>query len=183
MRKKTLLLIAPLAILTLFVVSGCGKVSEKAAEKAIEKSTNGAADVDLSTNSIRVNVNGSSWETGDSVSLPSGFPSDIYVVDGTIKVAYANTSDKGYTVSIETSKTPSEVQSTYNEKLTSSGWSIISTANYQGATSLQAQKDNRTISVGASSSDGKTTATITTYTSTETVNTNSETTNTNSESE
>ncbi|MHB0980021.1 MAG: hypothetical protein ACYC5Q_08145 [Thermoleophilia bacterium] len=61
-----------------FVGAGCGeKIAEKAAEKVIESGADGA-EVDIDTDSGSVKVSGedgsSSYQVGDDVKLPDGFP-------------------------------------------------------------------------------------------------------------
>lgn len=166
MQKKHIsLIILALVLVSGIILSGCTKkASEKAAEtvteKAIEKSTNGQADVDISTNTVTINTNGSSFQAGENVSLPSGFPSDIYVIDGTLKSATTTNENNGYSLSIETSKSLSNARDQYEQKLKDEGWTVTATMNFQGSASIVAEKDNRSVSVMVSESDGKTTVVV-----------------------
>lgn len=140
-----------------FVVTGCGKkTAEKAAEKAIEESTGGQAEVDVGTNSVKINTNAGSFQAGGNISLPSGFPSDVYVIDGTIKAASTVTEGESYTVSIETSKSVSEAKSEYESKLKDDGWNVTLSMDFQGSASLAAEKGDRTVTVSVGESEGKT---------------------------
>lgn len=140
-----------------FVVTGCGKkTAEKAAEKAIEKATNGQAEVDIGTNSVKINTNAGSFQAGENISLPSGFPSDVYVIDGTIKAASTVTEGEAYTVSIETSKSVTAAKEAYESKLKENGWNVTLSMDFQGSASLAAEKGDRTVTVSIGESEGKT---------------------------
>ncbi|MDD5566970.1 MAG: hypothetical protein PHH01_02135 [Patescibacteria group bacterium] len=164
MLNKKIWFIAPMLVVAIaLVLTGCGKSSaEKAAEKALETATNGQADVDVSENTVKINTNNSSYEAGENVSLPDGFPDDIYLVDGNITAAFTYTKDKDYSISIETSKTVSEVKALYDTELKADGWAITSSMVYEGSAAIWAEKENRMVSVGINkgSEDGKNTVVI-----------------------
>jgi len=142
---------------TAFVVTGCGKkAAEKAAEKAIEKATNGQANVDLGTNSVKVNTNAGSLQVGGNITLPSSFPSDVYVIDGTIKAASTVKEGEIYTVTIETSKTVAEAKVKYENELKNDGWTIALSMDYGTSASVGAKKGDRTVTVAIGESEGKT---------------------------
>lgn len=171
MHKKKIVLLGVILLAAVLVLSGCKSASEKAAEKAIEGATNGQADVDISTNTVTVNYNGGSYQAGGNVSLPDGFPSDVYIIDGTMTAAMTTNQSNGYTVSIDTSKTVNEVKTKYESELRDDGWTISSSTTFQDSMGIFASKGNRYCNVGASLTSGKVTAVITTYTDT-TTNTN-----------
>ena len=155
----------PVLAMTILVLAGCGKsvsqkASEKAAEKMIEAQSGGKADVDISGQNMKVETDQGKWETGENVKLPSDFPKDVYIIDGTIKMAISDQATGGQTISIETNKSVSEVSSTYQEKLKSDGWKITGTMNFGEASNVIAEKDNRTVTVAINKSDDKTTVTI-----------------------
>lgn len=156
MNKRTLV-IAALILVTLPAAGCAKKASDKTLEKAIEKSTNGTADVDIKNNSVTINTNGGSWQTGEQVSLPSGFPSDIYVVDGTIKTAVTTVAGQAYMIALSSTKTVSEIKALYESKLVSDGWTISANMTIQTSVSLVAEKGNRTVTLGISPSDDSTT--------------------------
>jgi len=162
MSKRTLV-IALLIFVTLPAAGCAKKAAEKTAENAIEKSTNGTADVDIKDNSVTVNTNGGSWQAGEQVSLPSGFPSDIYVVDGTIKTAVTTVAGQAYMIALQSTKTVSEIKTLYESKLAAEGWTISANMTIQTSVSLVAEKGNRTVTLSISpSDDGTTVVSITT---------------------
>jgi hypothetical protein len=164
MPTKKIYWLAPVLLVAMaLVLTGCGKsASEKAAEKIIEKSTNGQAQVDVDNNQVTINTNAGTYQAGEEVKLPSGFPSDIYVIDGTIKAAMTNVENNGYTLSIETSKSVTEAKELYDTKLKDDGWAITMSLVYEGAASIGATKDNRTTTIGISTASDKTTVVLST---------------------
>jgi len=145
------------------VVSGCGKTTaEKAAEKIVETATNGQADVDLSTNTITINSNGSTYQAGENVSIPASFPSDLYVIDGTVNAALTLKEGEQYSVTITTTKSAAEAKSLYESKLSTDGWTITTNASFATSTSIAAEKGNRNAFVTVTDVDGTVSVGITT---------------------
>jgi hypothetical protein len=160
--------VAVLMLSFTFGLTACKSVADKAIEKTIEKTTGTDATVDSSQNKVAVNVNGTSWETGDQVSLPANFPDDIYVVEGTLKVAIANDANQGFTVSLETTKTVSDVKALYQRELAADGWTVTGSADIQGSSSVMATKAKRsiTVTIGPNEDKSKSVVNITTFTDT-----------------
>jgi len=131
------------------------KVSEKMAEKAIEKASGGKANVDISKDQVNINTGEGSMKLGEDIKLPSDFPKDVYVYEGTIKAAIKSNDKNGYTISIETDKAVSDIKAAYEEKLPVDGWKITGTMDFGTSASLAAEKDNRTVSVIIGLSDEK----------------------------
>lgn len=129
------------------------ETSETAIESSIEKATGGQVDVDIDDETVTVNTNAGSFTAGDSVSLPSGFPSDVHVVDGTITATTTMTEINGYSVSIQTSKTVTAVKEEYESKLKADGWTITMSLVVQGGATIGGEKDNRTATVSISEDD------------------------------
>ncbi len=161
MSNKKALLALTLVLAASLVLSGCTKkAAESAAEKAIEKATNSQADVDIGTNSIKVNTNTGSMQIGGNVVMPENFPDDIYVIDGTLTYALTASSGKSYTITIETNKSVNEVKNIYENKLAEDGWTINVNSMVQGSLGLGAQKSNRSVTITASEIDSKTSVSI-----------------------
>lgn len=157
MRKYFIIAICLLLLVTISGFGGCGKkAAEKTAEKSIEEATGGEADVDVDEGSIKINTNEGTFEAGEKVSLPSGFPSDVYVIDGDI-VGATSTDEEYYSVSIKASKSVSEVADLYESKLQTDGWTINMKLSFEDSVTLGGEKDNRTVTVGINKDDdGKT---------------------------
>jgi hypothetical protein len=171
MSKYTLTRALGLTLLVLglgFGLSACKSAADKTVESAIESTTGTDVDVDSSQNRVAVNVNGTSWETGDQVSLPANFPEDIYVVEGTLKVAIANDAVGGFTVSLETGTSVSDVKALYLKEFAADGWTITGSVDIQGSSSVMATKAKRstTVTIGANEDKSKTIVSISTYTDT-----------------
>ncbi len=156
-------------VLVGFGLSACQSATDKAVENAVEDATGGDVDVDTSENRVAININGSSWEAGDSVSLPANFPEDIYVAEGTVKVAMATDQEQGFSVSLESSKSVSEAKTLYQDELADDGWKLTGGADIGDAASVFATKDNRslTVSMGPNTEKTLTVITITTFAETE----------------
>lgn len=153
-------------VIVVIVVAGAvfllkGKGTEKAVEQSTEKATGGQANVDLDKNSIKVNTNEGAFEIGKKVSLPSGFPSDVPITDGTITSATTITQDEAYSVTIESTKSVSEVKTEYESKLPQNGWIINASTTFGDNLVLNATKDNRTLGVSIIDNEGKTLVTLT----------------------
>ncbi len=163
MHKNKFLILSIILVAIGFLFSGCTKkVAEKTTEKIIEKNVGSEANVDLNNNQLTIETEQSVYQTGEQVSLPDGFPDDVYVIDGNIVAAMAMTEDQGYSVSVVTNKSVSEVKSEYEEKLKAADWNINLRMDYGESATLSATKANRTVSVSATASSGGTTVTIVT---------------------
>lgn len=149
-----------------FSLAGCKSAADKVVEKAVEQTTGADVDVDTSKNQVAVNVNGTSWAAGDAVSLPTDFPKDVYVAEGTLKVAIASDETQGFTVSLESTQSVAVLKTLYDTQLKADGWIISGTVDIQGSSSITATKANRstTVSIGPSSDTSKTTVNINTFT-------------------
>jgi hypothetical protein len=173
--KKLFLSLAIVAAMAL-VLSGCGKTTaEKITEKAIEKATNGQASVDYSTNTVTINTNTGSYQAGEHVTLPSDFPSDIYVIDGTLTSSSTDAPTKTFTISIDTTKSFNDAKTLYAQKIVDDGWTVSSTINYENTAGFIASKSNRNLTVSINNSSDKITVVISTYTDTSKTNLNTST--------
>lgn len=152
------------------LLTGCTKkvaekTTESATERAIERATNSQVDVDLATNSVKINTNGGSYQFGGNVALPTGFPDDVYIIDGTLTSATTATENSGYTVSIETTKSVEEAKALYETQLKNEGWTIALSMQYESSAAVGGQKGNRNVSVSiAQDTPGKTLVVLSTST-------------------
>jgi len=167
MTKKKFKFLSLLLILPIFtlILSGCGKsvsqiVGEKATEKIIENQTGGKANVDINNGNVKVDTKEGSIETGANVKLPADFPSDVYVIEGSMVAAMSDQANKSFTISIEINKSLEEASTIYQTELKKQGWSITGTMNFGESSSVVAEKDNRTVSVYINKSNDKTTVVL-----------------------
>jgi hypothetical protein len=137
------------------------KASEKLAETAIEKSTGGKANVDISGKNVSVDTKEGSMQTGENISLPADFPSDVYVYEGSIKTAITSNDPKGYTVSIETDKPLADIKAAYEQKIVADGWEKTGTMDFGETASVMGKKGNRNLSVMISKGSDKTAIVLT----------------------
>ena len=152
MKKISLLFILLLAV-AVVAGAGCGDTaSENAAESAIESASGGTADVDIDDDTIKIETDDVVMEVGENVSLPSDFPSDVYVADGDLKAAI-KTADNAFSVTVEVSGSVSEMQTEYETELANEGWDINATLAFGEMVTLGGEKDNRMITVGISVSE------------------------------
>ncbi len=155
MKKVTLFLLIA-AVAGTLVVAGCGK-------KVTVKTQNGDvdADFDVGTNSANINVNGSTLQTGDSIKLPSDWPNDVYVIDGTVKAAWS-TPNVSYSASLETTKSLNEAKSLYESKLSTDGWTITMTGAIDvHSAAIIATKGTKSVQVSIGDADGPTVVILT----------------------
>lgn len=165
MRRTTYLTVTIFSALALIGAGCSNKIAEKVTENAIERSTNSQVDVDVDQNKVSINTNGVAWQAGESVSLPSGFPDDVHVIDGTIKVATTVEENSGYSVTINTAKNATDTKSEYERELAADGWTITGTVSFGATTTISAAKGNRVMSVGIYETDGQVQVYVTTGTS------------------
>jgi len=151
-------LIPVLAIL--IIGAGCGKkAAEKAAEEAVTLASNGNVNVKINSNTVTITTNGGSTvgQVGESVKLPDDFPSDVYVITGTITTAVKDSATNRFTVSLETTTAATAAYNTYKTELVSDGWNITASMEIGTGGTISASKDNRTTTVIVGTSDNKTT--------------------------
>ncbi|HEX3010455.1 MAG TPA: hypothetical protein VHQ70_00270 [Syntrophomonadaceae bacterium] len=163
MRKKTkLAVLFVITLLTMSVlVSGCGKMaekaSEKAAENAIEKASGGNAKVDLDNKgNVEIKTDEGTLKAGSN-EWPKQLPSDVpRFKDGKITSVVENSANeegKGIFIGIENAGL--DAADKYKNELQNAGWSISSSASSPEMVMFGAQKDNREITVSFTISDGK----------------------------
>ncbi len=161
--KKVLFFSLALLFTVTLLGSGCAKKAvEEKVEDDIEEATNGEADVDIDDNSVNINTDDASIEIGESVEVPADFPSDVYIIDGTVVLALEIEENNGYTLNIQTDKPVAEAKAEYQNQLEAEGWAIDISMDLGGSSSLSAQKDSRYASVTISEVDGQTTVVLST---------------------
>ena len=147
----------------LLVLVGCGKkTEEKIAEKIIEKSIGGKADVDIAkgTMNIETEDGNMSVQTGKSAKIPDKFPTDIFVFKPS-DVLMAMELPKGYTISLKTGKDVAAVTSAYKKSMTDKGWKQKAAMDLDGKSMFFYEKEKRVTHVAISHKDGETNIVLT----------------------
>jgi len=150
------ILILSFSVLCVFSLTACGEraLMEKGIENQIEKNLGGNADVDLKNDGMKIETEeGVTLETGSGASLPTDWPSDVFVSEGEIISAMKNVMANGVQVALKSKSSSESLQKEYTEKLTAQGWTMNQSANLSGILMLGAKKDKRTVSVTISADE------------------------------
>lgn len=159
MRIKTnwafLLLITFLTI-SMFI-SGCGKVAEKASEKAIEQAVGGNAKVDLDNKgNVEVTTNEGTFKTGSN-EWPGQIPSDVprFTEGEIISVVESTEEDQGKGIFVGIENASIDAADKYKSELEKAGWTISMSSNTAEAVMFSAQKNNSVVTASFAVSEGK----------------------------
>lgn len=115
--------------------------------------------VDTDSKSVSISdKNGNEFSAGGNQKLPSDFPSDIPLYNGDIAATGKVNSDgkSGWTVSILTNDSASQVSDTINKSYSSDGWSTEMTNTSAEGGLLIAKKNDLQVNIFYNSKDGKT---------------------------
>lgn len=138
------------------------KAVEGVAEKAIERTGGGQADVDIKNENVTVETAEGKMQAGEGVVIPEDFPEDVYVYDGKIISAIKINEKNTFSVSIETGDNPQTVKARYESELKKSSWKIDNSMDLGGSIVINGQKTGRIASIIASLAEDKTTIVVTT---------------------
>jgi hypothetical protein len=130
---KTLPLVVTFAVVLLFsvvLIAGCGEgVAEKAIEEAAEQ-TGDNVDVDINTDEGSVSISGENgdvtWQVGENVSIPEGFPTELIPEGAKVLSAVTSTESgsESQMVVFETSSDDKEIYDYYLSALPEAGYEI-----------------------------------------------------------
>ncbi|MBT6691611.1 hypothetical protein HOB10_04740 [Candidatus Parcubacteria bacterium] len=151
------LFIISFCLLLSLTLSACGKktATEKSMEKQIENSMGGNADVDLDDDSVKIKTDEGTMQVGAGTELPEDWPDDIYIAEGAITSASSH--ENGiFNVSIESTKSVTELQEEYENKLEEEGWNTTMSFVIENNVMLGAEKDDRSVSITIGEDNGKT---------------------------
>jgi len=140
------------------VLAGCGQESqERAAEKAIEKSTGGKVKADLSEGKVAVKTDDAETvitpEGGGRV--PEGFPADVPLYKGASVVA-ATKLKTGFFVILQSSDDAKRVADTCKAEMKAKGWEEETAVNVPQGTVVSYKKAGHTVVATIAAADGKT---------------------------
>lgn len=159
MRIKTnwvFLLLITVLTMSLFI-SGCGKVAEKASEKAIEQAAGGNAKVDLdSKGNMEIKTDEGTIKTG-STEWPKQIPSDVpRFTDGKImSVVESTDKDQGNGIFVGIEDASIEAAENYKSELEKNGWTIGMSSNTAESVMFSAEKNKSVVTVSFAISEGK----------------------------
>ena len=166
MSKRNILIIGGvIAILTVWLVlqTMSGFMGRKMVESIIEHSTDGETDVDMkSDGTMDITTKEGTFLTGNSI--PKEWPEDVPAYTGA-NITYSasanqNEGESGMALILATDDSRAEVQSFYETKLKSEGWTLTNTLQGGGSIIITAEKDGRQLSLVISEADGKTGITL-----------------------
>lgn len=156
--KRSFCLTVGMMVISCFVLTGCKKAGEKAAEKAIEAglAKEGVkADVDASDGKVTIQSKDGKTEFtgGKNAKVPENFPKDVYVYEGaTINAALSVPG--GFNLTMETGDSADTVLSSVKKKMTGQGWKEEMTMN-QGEQSMVGYKKGERTTMITISTDKK----------------------------
>ena len=146
-------------------LSGCAEsIVENATESAIENAMEEEGkdvDVDYSDGNFEINADGVTFQGGEDSQWPVDFPSDVYQIEGKVLSSMSDLTQGSYWVMVQTTLSVDEAVELYTSELKSQGWAITGTSNFSGSQTLAAEKDNRSLAIMVTSTDGQTSVTIT----------------------
>lgn len=144
--RRWVLLFVSVAVALALV--GCQRIAEQAVESATEAAIEDATGnkVDIEEGSVSIEgTDGASVNIGDSAEVPSDFPADVPVYEGTVKAAV--TTPEGFNLTLETPDTPQQVLEFYQTRLEADGWTKeVSVSTADGGT-FGAKKGERRVQV------------------------------------
>ena len=156
-------LFSSLALLLLAGAGCSGSVRDKVAEKAIERSSGGKAQVDLGEGSMKVKTKDGTAEWGSN-KLPADWATDAPIYPGA-SIQFSGSSNPttgqpGAVAILETKDSNTQVLEYYKKELAAQGWKIV--ANFETGTSatIAASKGDRNIGITSATSEGKTVITV-----------------------
>jgi|SRR3989344_2988291 len=154
--KKTLWIVL-LVILVLLIIGGfvvtrvIGAIGRKVIETAIEKGTEGDADVNFSNGEVTIQSDKGSVTYG-STKLPDDWPADVPVYPSAMigfSGSSLGTEDTKMTAMIQsvTEDSVESVMNFYKKEIVSKGWKITGTQATAGTSVIVAEKDTRALAI------------------------------------
>lgn len=163
------MLIAGLAMLGVVVLGGCKQgvetATEKAVERAIEKSGGGEAKVSMDDGKVSIKTKDGSFETatGGGMKIPEDFPQDVYLPKDANVIASVK-SPEGFALTLQTAEASDQVAAQYAAEMKGQGWEEKMVMNMGEGQMLTYSKDNdaRTVNILVAKSESATQIQITT---------------------
>jgi len=145
-----------LALCLALGASGCNKIKEKMAERAVEKATGGEVDIDSKTGQVRLKQKGpdgkeTQVELGENTSIPADFPKTVPVYPGAKVIAAVSISQgEGHMLTLTTNDSVVDVSAYYKKNLP--GFKVDGELSSADVTILTMSNAELTVSISASKS-------------------------------
>lgn len=132
------------------------KVAEKVAESIIEKSAGSNVNVDVDGETVTMTgPDGSTFEVGKN-RLPENFPSEVPVYDGATIASSSSSgtgTNVGWTVTLTTSDSVSEVDAYYKNAMSTDGWETTYTYTIDQTSVYTASSDTLSATISIAPAD------------------------------
>ncbi len=147
--KKVSIVLVFLLALSL-IISGCGKVAEKASEQAVEKviesETGEKVDLDMDNESVEITTDQGTIKAGATYDWPSGMPSDVPEFKyGSISSVIESTTEAGTSYTVTFEEVAADSFAKYRDDLEDKGWTMQLTQQMGSGWTLSAVKDNNNV--------------------------------------
>lgn len=146
-----------IALLLLLAVAGCRKAGEAATEVAIERASDGKVEVDRDGDVTTLRGEDGSqvrMSTGDDITLPAGFPRDIYLPRD---YALNSVVEMGPVIMVQLSSTQtvSDLYASADQAMQAHGWKqVMAMRQASGSAVLGFEKEQRRASLTFSGGNG-----------------------------
>lgn len=157
--KRNLLTLLIIAVFSMsLLISGCGmigdKVAEKATEKTIENATGGDAKVDLNKDKVTVTTKDGTMQVGGTSEWPSKIPSDVPKFSyGKITSVMENTTTDGQSFIVGFEGVAVADLEKYKSDLEGAGWKITMTSKSDDGYLIVAEKAKNSVTASFSKGD------------------------------
>lgn len=148
MRIRGMYLWAVLVLALLLVVTGCGKSSEIAAEKALEKAAGENAQVDIKKDGeVEIKTTEGTLNVGGNYEWPDRLPEDVpRLTEGKIiSIMESEEEDSKGEVYVGLDNVTVDAYEKYKAELTNSGWTIVASSKEESEFMIMATKGERNL--------------------------------------
>ncbi len=144
--KQITIILAVLLALSL-IMGGCGKVAEKAIEKTIESESGGKVDMNLKEGTTEITTDQGSIKIGATYDWPAAIPSDVPEFKyGTVTGVMESATETGTSYTVTFEEIAADSFEKYRSDLEDNGWTMQYTQQMGTGWSLNAIKDNNSVS-------------------------------------
>jgi len=128
-------------------------MAEKVAERNLERQSGGKADVKIRDGKVSIKTKDGEFTaaTGGAASIPSDFPSDVYLLKGAQTLATVKVPE-GFSVTLQSKESLDAIVAKYAAEMKALGWAEETTVNMgkHVMTAYQKESEGRKVSVSVS---------------------------------